>query len=326
MKEICDISEKIAGFRNLLIRYSKRYEEKKNKISVHIKKLEHYLESSDNVRDVQVLIDTVQLLKQQEKEDKQVIDVVKNIIEYVDSLLEIDIIRKTDKEEKESNIIILEAQEQVRGAIARELHDSTVQNLTAISYKVELCSKLLDKDITRVRLELQVILASLKKIVDEVRNTIYNLRPTLTQEAQLEVYLSKYLKSMKIKYPHINFVLEVEGSFQNVRTIYCLTLLRIVQEACQNAVKHSEANLICVTARCMKKKVYISVKDNGIGFDLNGRQRNLQGEHFGLSIMKERAQLLHANFIIQSSKGEGTIVLVEVPEVFNGEGDKNGSN
>jgi two-component system sensor histidine kinase DegS len=73
--------------------------------------------------------------------------------------------------------VILQTVESERQRIARDLHDSTVQSLTSLTHKTELCLKLMDVDPIRCRLELTSQGKILKDIINELRNMIYNLRP-----------------------------------------------------------------------------------------------------------------------------------------------------
>jgi two-component system sensor histidine kinase DegS len=103
-----------------------------------------------------------------------------------------------------------------------------------------------------------------------------------------------------------------------------LTLFRIINEACCNVIKHAKATTIEININYHENEITVSIKDNGIGFDLENRHNNVaeQSSSFGLSIMKERISLLSGTLKIHSENGKGTKVSVSVP-IARCEGDKN---
>ena len=94
-----------------------------------------------------------------------------------------------------------------------------------------------------------------------------------------------------------------------------ITLYRIVQEACNNTVKYAKATKIQIELTFLENQIELVIRDNGIGFDREKKmkQTNDQLNGFGLSIMKERINLLEGQFEIQSAPKEGTIVRITVP-------------
>lgn len=327
MKEFCDIVENIEFLREQFLEYAKGYEKKEYHILTHIKKLQNYLHEMKDCEGKELIVDTIELLDEKQKYYNQVNQLFSDVADELSSISSINYSVGNYTRESNSGIKVLEAQEQVRKRIARELHDSAVQSLTGLIYKTELCTKLLEKDPTRVRLELQIMIASLKTVIEDMRNTIYNLRPTMVSDKNFNYSVKMHIDNLRIKHPNITFQYKENGVSKQVKDVYCLTLLRIVQEACQNAVNHSNAKLIQVKVTYLSEKLVLNITDNGKGFDWKKAEREVsQCGHFGLSIMKERAQLLNANFMIKSNEGEGTTIQIEVPEVYSDEGDKNGSD
>jgi two-component system sensor histidine kinase DegS len=103
-----------------------------------------------------------------------------------------------------------------------------------------------------------------------------------------------------------------------------LTLFRIIQEACCNIIKHAKASIIEINIEYQENDILISIKDNGIGFDLEMQKKKSLGKAsgFGLSIMKERTSLLSGTLKIHSENGKGTIVTIWAP-ITKCEGEKN---
>ena len=105
--------------------------------------------------------------------------------------------RNSDTKAKDYRLSLLEIQENERQRISRELHDSTVQNLTSLVHKVELCSKLVEMDPIRCKLELITMGKTLREIINETRQMIYNLRPMSFDDIGLDVTIEHALEKLE---------------------------------------------------------------------------------------------------------------------------------
>lgn len=211
-------------------------------------------------------------------------------------------------------VSLLETQENERQRISRELHDSTVQNLTSLVHKAELCSKLVDMDHIRCKLELSMMSKTLREIINDTRQMIYNLRPMSFDDIGLDITIERSLDKLKTnETKKINFM--VEGEPYQIKPIIGITLLRIIQEGCSNAIRHGEPSLIQVTLSYKKDKIYVKIEDDGKGFDVEQLDTKMRDDNsgFGLSMMKERVYLLSGNIQVKSKIGYGTMIIVEVP-------------
>lgn len=209
---------------------------------------------------------------------------------------------------------ILETQEMERQRIARELHDSIVQSLTSIVHKIEFCTKLMDMDTVRCKLELQTMSKMVKRIIEDMRQVIYDLRPMSLDDIGLDVTLereaAKWRNTGKVLVDY-----QTEGIIKKLPPLTSLTVLRIVQEACNNTIKHSGAKNIKIILSYEKEKVKVEIEDNGCGFEVESIEHlhRDDGSGFGISIMKERVYLLSGKINIESIIGEGTKISVEIP-------------
>ena len=217
-------------------------------------------------------------------------------------------------EEERYHTSLLETQENERQRISRELHDSTVQNLTAMVHMAELCSKLVDMDPIRCKLELSKMIKNLREIIDDTRKMIYNLRPMSFDDIGLDITIERTLDKLEATgTKKIHFV--VEGTPYQLKPIIGITLLRIIQEACSNAICHANPTLIHVLLRYEQGAITVIVEDDGTGFDvhiLDERPRD-DNSGFGMSMMKERVYLLSGSIQIDSKIGVGTKIVVKVP-------------
>lgn len=225
--------------------------------------------------------------------------------------------KKFINSENNSDIIklkFLETQELERQRIARELHDSTVQNLTGMVYKTELCSKLMDVDPEKCKQELLSISKTIHRIINEMRELIYDLRPMSYDDMGLSITVEKEISRLK-KSGEIELHYEVEGNLDNIKPVISLTILRVVQEACNNILKHASAKNVNVSFIRTNEELTVEIEDDGKGFDIGSLQNMVREDYsgFGLSMMHERIFLLSGCLDIKSEVNKGTKIKVVVP-------------
>ncbi len=217
-------------------------------------------------------------------------------------------------DEAQLRLALLETQENERQRIARDLHDSTVQNLTSMVHKTELCLKLMDADPMRCKLELSSMGKTLRDIIEDTRNMIYDLRPMSFDDIGFDVTVERFLDKLKLL-SGANILFKIEGNPYPINNVVGITLLRIIQEACNNSIKHSEATAIQVKLVYDKKQFIVEIDDNGKGFSTD-KQENVSREDnsgFGLSIMRERIFLLSGELVIESAPEKGCSVKTYIP-------------
>lgn len=208
---------------------------------------------------------------------------------------------------------LLETQELDRNRISRDLHDSTVQTLTMLVHKTEYCSKMIDIDPICAKLELQSMIEINKEVINDMREIIYDLRPMALSNLGFVATIESYCLHLQ-RNGTIDVILSSDGKEKKLPSIVSVTLYRILQEACNNAIKHSNAKHLWVRIVYKSDVVELHVEDDGEGFDMEcdpSSEDELHG--FGLSTMKERARLLNGTFSIHSGKGIGTKIQVVVP-------------
>lgn len=210
---------------------------------------------------------------------------------------------------------LLKTQEMDRNRISRDLHDSTVQSLTSFGHKLEYCSRMVDKDPVRVKLELQTLIDLNKEIINGMREIIYDLRPMSLNNIGFVSSVEAYCQHLR-RNDNFDVVLKVMGQEQKLSSITSVTLFRILQEACNNSLKHSKAKKVYIRITYTEDTIELDVDDDGVGFNVD-LMENRDDEDFlhgfGLSTMRERAKLLSGTFFIKSRPGFGTKIHVSVP-------------
>lgn len=223
-----------------------------------------------------------------------------------------DIILSTNKSEIDKRLYVLDIQEKERQRIARDLHDTSLQNLAHLIHKIELSSKYMDQDIIRAKLELATVNKDLKTIIQEIRNTIFDLRPMSFDDLGLKESFERLIERLK---ETSNFDIEADIEEINCNnTLVLMTIYRIVEECINNAVKHSSGNKVFFSIKLIEKNFCILIKDNGISFNYE-EVLSVKDRHFGLCILKERVELLSGKLNINSKPDIGTSIEIVIPQL-----------
>lgn len=212
---------------------------------------------------------------------------------------------------------VLDVQEKERQRIARDLHDSSLQNLTHLVHKVELSFLYIDQDPIKAKLELATVEQGLRKVIDDIRNRIYDLRPMSFDDLGLKETLLKLFSSLN-QDGKFNIETDIDEIDINVSDsiteLALINIYRIIQECVQNSINHSNGDKIRVTLRNEDNVYSIIIQDNGIGFDL--KEAVKKNRHFGLSVVEERVFLLNGKMQIDTENG--TSILIKIPKKVEG--------
>ncbi|MFP7255446.1 histidine kinase [Terribacillus goriensis] len=213
------------------------------------------------------------------------------------------------KEKQEFGLKIIEAQEEERRRLSREMHDGPAQMLANILLRSELVDRTFrERSTEEALLEIQNMRKMVRSSLYEVRRIIYDLRPMALDDLGLLPTIRKYLANIEeFNNIHIDFTaLKAE---KRLDPKYEVALFRLTQEAVQNAVKHAEPSTIKVRLEVMQDLVVISIIDDGKGFDVAVKKEN----SFGIIGMRERVEMLNGSIAFHSEIGKGTRVLIKVP-------------
>ncbi len=207
-----------------------------------------------------------------------------------------------------NNLEILNLQEEDRKRIARDLHDTSLQNLAHLVHKIELCGMYIDEDPLRAKLELAAIRKNIKEVIEEIRGTIYDLRPMEFDDLGLKVALERLVDTFNEGNGY-KFDIDIDDvSCDN--SLIMVTIYRVVQECLYNIKKHSGADKVIFHCKNKQDNFIIDIEDNGNGFvpEVINNEK-----HFGISVMNERVNLLNGCITISSEIDMGTRVHIEIP-------------
>lgn len=209
------------------------------------------------------------------------------------------------------SVRIINAQEEERRRVARDIHDGPAQTLANVVLRVELAERLMDTDINSARRELRGLKDVVRRSLQDIRKVIYDLRPMTLDDLGLQPTLRRYVNDMK-ESEDICIDYSVLGIERRLPPHVEVGAFRIVQEALNNIVKHSRAGQVMVRIEFGQDSLTLTVEDDGIGFDLE-EAMNRRGTNFGLLSMRERAELLEASWQVDSAPGEGARIVVTIP-------------
>jgi signal transduction histidine kinase len=204
---------------------------------------------------------------------------------------------------------LVEIQEMERRHIARELHDEAGQSLSSLMVGL----RLLEREVGSPEEVLKGIV-ELKQMTNEVSENLHrlaiDLRPASLDHLGLEAALRQYIETFG-RQNNLNTQFEAVG-LDDKRLLPAVetNLYRVVQEALTNVIRHAKATHVDVLLERRGDHLLAIIEDNGVGFDTDAAG---QSSRLGLLGMRERAEMLSGNLMIESTVGAGTTIYVEVP-------------
>ena len=201
---------------------------------------------------------------------------------------------------------LVDAQEQERRNISRELHDEVGQTLSALLVELGNVSAHVPPDHPELGERLQSARKLGEESVNAVRNMSLLLRPSMLDDFGLVPALHWQAREVSRR-TGMNVTVKAEELPDTLPDEHKTCIYRLVQEALNNATKHSDASAVTITVDQWPQLLAVSITDNGKGFNM----RTTRG--MGLAGMEERVRHLKGTLSIQSAPGEGTRIAVELP-------------
>lgn len=335
--ELEDIKKKVAHYIEKGDELERKVKQSRKKLLVVSKNFDIY--SEDDVRNVYEKTHQMQtdlaILRQEEKQLRNRRDDVERRLDSLEQNLEratnlankisviytylqddfkqVNEMIADAKEKQRFGLKIIQAQEEERLRISREIHDGPAQMLANILLR----SEIIDQAYRRGKIEesldeLKNIREMVSLSLKEVRRIIYDLRPMALDDLGLIPTIKKYIDTLQNYHQESKITFVSLGSNKRLMKDYEIGLFRLVQEALQNAIRHSKANLIEVKLEIHQTSVSLIVQDNGKGFN----PEDVKVDSFGLIGMRERVELIEGSMEIMTEIGKGTKVYVKVPHVM----------
>jgi len=215
--------------------------------------------------------------------------------------------KETEAELRDLSQRLLQAHEEERALLARELHDDLTQRLAVLAI-----------DVGRAEIAaaggpqaqtMSVVREGLVRLSEDVHSLAYQLHPSVLKEIGLAEALRTECERVE-RQGRVALVVEIEPATAAVGKDAALCLFRVAQEALNNALRHAGARTARLVLRPLDGGLVLAVRDDGVGFD---PARPKRGRSLGLASMRERLRLVNGTLDIESAPGQGTAVVAWVP-------------
>ncbi|HKW96237.1 MAG TPA: chemotaxis protein CheB [Bryobacteraceae bacterium] len=204
---------------------------------------------------------------------------------------------------------LINAHEEERLEISRELHDALNQRVAMLEINVETLERNPPADTNQTSEQLRSLREGIHEISNEVRRMAYQLHPSILDDLGLPAALRSYVEDLT-KRDGIAIKLSVRDVPASLPPPVALTLYRVAQEALMNVLKHANSPNATVTLARQNSAIQLTIRDKGTGFD----RASVKGKgRLGLINMEERVRLVKGKIEIHSKPGEGTRIEASIP-------------
>ncbi len=218
-------------------------------------------------------------------------------------------LQQSQKEHQKLAGKLLTAQETERRRLAREIHDDISQRLAVMAIDAGKLEQQLQKSKTPIPGDLSELKNGLIKLSGDVHSLSYKLHPSIIEDLGLIDAIKSECRSFT-KREGIRVNVKHEIKRYRMPNDLAICIYRVVQEGLRNIAKHSQATEASVSLVERGETLQLSIKDNGIGFDIKKTKKKAG---LGLASIKERVHIIQGDFSIQSQSGEGTVIEILAP-------------
>jgi len=212
---------------------------------------------------------------------------------------------------------IILAQEEVRRELNRKLHDGPIQMLSAVCMSLDHLERMNEVNPEAVRSQIDALRDLVNRTARDARTILFELRPLILETQGLVSALAQYVSQLR---DSESFKLH----FQTVERVNCEpkiagTIFSIVQEALNNIRRHANARNVWLMLETRDKQLTVTVRDDGKGFDLSEISGRYENNSFGITNMRERAELIAAELKIDSqtepsNRGTSVQLFLDLPQ------------
>jgi PAS domain S-box-containing protein len=219
---------------------------------------------------------------------------------------------RTAQELAEVRRRLAQSREAERLRLAHELHDTTLQDLTALTYDLTYLNLTYpDADLSET---VQQFRQKITHINQTLRRIVGDLRPPILADFGLKAAIQAYIERLHMQYPNLHITLSASDDLPWLHETQAITLYRIQQQALRNVLQHAKATTVSIHVESNDNLLQLAIQDNGEGFILPPRWIELARKgHLGIVSMSERASEAGGTLEIDSHPGKGTTVRVKVP-------------
>jgi len=230
------------------------------------------------------------------------------------SVADISIQKRAENALRALSSRLINAQEAERKIVSQDLHDSIGGKLTGIKYSLEKIISDLETVPDALEASLKDVLLIVQSTIEETQRITKHLHPSILDDLGLFAAIREICREFREVYSQIGVICDLEIDEHEVPRSLKILIFRILQEALNNVAKHSGANSVTLSLKKNKRKIMLTIEDNGKGFDLqevlhtDSHKRGL-----GLQSIRERTELFGGSINIISKLGKGTTICADWP-------------
>jgi two-component system, NarL family, sensor histidine kinase DegS len=214
-------------------------------------------------------------------------------------------------------ISIIEAQEQERLRLSRQMHDGPAQSLTNLVLQAEICERLFDRDPERTRTELTELKKSVINAFKTVKVFIFDLRPMMLDDLGLVPTVRRYVEGIT-EGGFTGLTLKVTGKDMRIASHKEITIFRVIQALIHIGRDQNQASTISVHLNIEEDEVQVTVENNAVGFDLDESLTSPDAVRLNLPTLRERIEMLGGAFHLSSAPAQGLRVNFTLPTGLGG--------
>ena len=209
-------------------------------------------------------------------------------------------------------ISIIEAQEQERLRLSRQMHDGPAQSLTNLVLQAEICERLFDRDAARARTELAELKKNVVNAFKSVKVFIFDLRPMMLDDLGLVPTMRRYVEGLSNE-GFTGLTLKVTGKERRLAPHQEVTIFRVIQTLIHIGREQGQAHNIAIHLNIEEDEVRVKLEDNGVGFELDEALTSPDATRLNLSTQRERIEMLDGKIQFISAPGQGLQVNFALP-------------
>ncbi len=209
-------------------------------------------------------------------------------------------------------VSIIEAQEQERLRLSRQMHDGPAQALTNLVLQAEICERLFDRDPARAKDELSELKKNVVNTFKSVKGFIFDLRPMMLDDLGLAPTMRRYVAGTK-ETGYTGLSLHITGKDRRLAAHKEVTIFRVVQALIHLGREQSRASSINVVMDIGDNQVTVTIEDNGSGFELDENLTTPDAVRLNLPTHRERIEMLGGKIFFNSTPGQGLRVNFSLP-------------
>ncbi len=276
----------------------------KRLLQVHARQIRRADSSS---RDVQILLAATDITAQRRAE-KIMLDELSRTESALSGSR--DALQRSGEELRALTASLLNAQEEERRRVSRELHDDVGQSMAKLQFDIERLEQSLDPDRKMEKKSLLTIRDTAANLSNDLRRIAYALHPSALDHLGLTVALRAYVREFS-KRSGTRVKLTTSGVPASVAPEVANCFYRVTQEALRNVTKHAPgATAVTIELRGTPTRLSLKISDDGPGFEPDEVRGN---GGLGLMGIEERTRLIHGDFKLTAAKGKGTVIVVSAP-------------